>query len=136
MLRGDSHRLYEQLRRTYPTPPAGPLPQMDHVRAIASYYAGLDAGERQLLLAWAKKEESGVGLIPAVLSGVPLLALIFAPFVQQSVKQLASGAWIFLWLVGALAFVAGIYIHYRQKAHATLHVALLERLCQQAPPKT
>ncbi|HWI62929.1 MAG TPA: hypothetical protein VNT75_13870, partial [Symbiobacteriaceae bacterium] len=109
MLRGDSHRLYMQLRRLYPTPPAGPLAQLDHVRAIADYYAGLSAGERKLLLAWAKKEESGVGLIPAALSGIPLLGLIFAPFMQQSIKRLPPWTWFLLWVVGAVAFTSGIY---------------------------
>ena len=135
MLRGDSHRLYEQLRQNHPTPPAGPLPELDQVRAIAAYYAQLDPSERQLLLAWAKKEESGLGLIPAVLSGIPLLGLIFAPFVQQSIKATAPYAWAVLWLVGAVAFVAGVYIHHRQKAYSTLHVVLLERMCQQDPPR-
>ena len=130
MLRGDSHRLYLQLRRLYPTPRAGALAELDHVRAIADYYAGLRAGERHLLLAWAKKEESGVGLIPAALSGIPLLGLIFAPFMQQSIKRLPPWAWFLLWVVGAIAFTSGIYIHFRQKAWSTLHVFLLEQLCK------
>jgi len=131
MLRGDSHRLYCELRRAYPTPPRGPVDRLNHVRAIAEYYAALDPAERHLLLAWAKKEESGIGLIPAALSGIPLLGLIFAPFMQQSIKRLPPWTWFLLWLVGATAFTAGIYIHYRQKAWTTLHVYLLERSCQE-----
>lgn len=130
MLRGDSHRLYLRLRRAYPTPPQGPVSQLDHVRAISDFYAGLDAVERNLLLAWAKKEESGLGLIPAALSGIPLLGLIFAPFMQQSIRQLPPWTWILLWLVGAVAFTAGIYIHFRQKAWSTLHVHVLEQLAK------
>jgi hypothetical protein len=133
VLRGDSHRLYRKLRRAYPEPPHGPLPELNHVRAIAKYYAGLDAAERHLLWAWAKKEESGIGLIPAALSGVPLLGLMFAPFVQQTVRRMAPWVWVMLWLVGATAFTAGIYIHFRQKAWSTLHVHLLEQACQVQP---
>jgi hypothetical protein len=43
---------------------------MEHVRSIRDFYAGIDPAERQLLLAWARKEESGLGIIPAALSGV------------------------------------------------------------------
>jgi hypothetical protein len=129
MLKGDSHRLYLTLRRRFPTPPAGRLDELNHVRAIHEYYARLNPAERHLLLAWAKKEESGLGFIPAALSGVPLIGLIFAPFLQQSIKHVAPRAWILLWLASAAAFVAGIYIHHRQRAFSTLHVVLLEGLC-------
>jgi hypothetical protein len=130
MLRGDSHRLYLELRRAYPKPPQGPVPQLDKVRTIAEYYAAMTPEERNLLLAWAKKEESGIGLIPAALSGVPLLGLIFAPFVQQTIRQLPHWAWMLLWVVGAVGLVTGIYIHFRQKAWSTLHVHLLEQACR------
>ena len=130
MLRGDSHRLYLELRRAHPTPPQGPVKQLDKVRTIAAYYAGMTPEERNLLLAWAKKEESGIGLIPAALSGIPLLGLIFAPFMQQTIRQLAPWMWMLLWAVGAVGFVAGVYIHYRQKAWSTLHVHLLEQVCR------
>jgi hypothetical protein len=130
MLRGDSHRLYLELRRAHPTPPQGPVKQLDQVRIIADYYAGMTLEERNLLLAWAKKEESGIGLIPAALSGIPLLGLIFAPFVQQTIRQLAPWTWVLLWAAGAIGFVSGIYIHFRQKAWSTLHVHLLEQACR------
>lgn len=133
MLRGDSHRLYRKLRRAYPTPPQGPLPELSHVRAIADFYKGLDASERHLVWAWAKKEESGIGLIPSALSGIPLLGLMFAPFVQQTVRRMAPWVWVILWLVGAVAFTSGIYIHFRQKAWSTLHVHLLEQACRAQP---
>lgn len=136
MLRGDSHKLYLKLRRSYPTPPAEALSELNHVREIAEYYAGLPDTERQLLLAWAKKEESGVGLIPAALSGIPLLGLIFAPFMQQTIKRFPPWTWMLLWALGALAFTSGIYIHFRQKAWSTLHVFLLEQACkgESTPP--
>jgi hypothetical protein len=61
------------------------------------------------------------------------MGLIFAPFLQQSIKHVAPRAWVLLWLLSSVAFVAGIYIHHRQKAWSTLHVHLLERLCTGAP---
>ncbi|HYF91459.1 MAG TPA: hypothetical protein VD969_04355 [Symbiobacteriaceae bacterium] len=131
MLRGDSHRLYCRLRRSYPTPPRGPMAELNHVRTIAQFYAGLDPGERDLLLAWAKKEESGLGLIPAALSGIPLLGLIFTPFMEKGIRSMPAWTWVLLWLVGALMLTAGIYIHYRQKAWSTLHVQLLEQFRRQ-----
>jgi hypothetical protein len=133
MLKGDSHRLYLMLRRRFPQPPGGRLAELDHVRAIHDYYARLDPVERHLLLAWAKKEESGLGLIPAALSGIPLIGLIITPFLQEPLTHVGPMAWMLLWLIGALAFVAGIYIHYRQKAYSTLHVSLLEDLCKAKP---
>lgn len=133
MLRGDAHKLYEQLRRQHPEP-QGAIPNLRLVRDIADYYAKVGPQERRLLLAWAKKEEAGLGLIPAALSGIPLIGLIFAPFIQQTVRHVAPSAWILLWAFGAVAFVAGIYIHHRQKAYSTLHVQLLEVLCKPEPP--
>lgn len=137
MLRGDSHRLYRKLRRSFPNPQRDArLPQLAHVREIRDYYARLAPGERALLLAWAKKEESGIGIIPAALSGVPFLGLVFAPFIQQSIKHVYPGAWVVLWFLGSVAFIAGIYIHHRQKAFTTLHITLLEQLCEDPPPPT
>lgn len=135
MLQGDIHRFYLRLRRHWPTPPASPIDDLDHVRSIYDYYGQLPLHERRLLLAWAKKEESGIGLIPAALSGIPLLLLIFAPLIQDSLKVLDPWAWISLWFGGALLFTVGIYIHQRQKAYTTLHVQILDHLTQaeQAP---
>jgi hypothetical protein len=130
MLQGDVHRLYRMLRRRFPTPPEGRIDTLDHVRTIYDYYAGMDPTERQLLLAWAKKEESGIGLIPAALSGVPLIGLMFAPFIQQSVRHVAPYAWVLLWAIGGTGFVAGVYVHHRQKAYTTLHISILEHLCR------
>lgn len=132
MFQGDIHRFYLRLRRQCPTPPAGPLADLDQVRAIAQYYAQLDPHERQLLLAWAHKEESGIGIIPACLSTIPLLGLLFAPVVHVYIRQMATWVWVTLWLSGIVAFSAGIYIHHRQKAFTTLHIHLLEHLCQRA----
>lgn len=136
MFQGDVHRFFLRLRRQFPTPPAGPLPDLDHVRAIARYYAQLDPKERQLLLAWARKEESGIGLIPASLSTVPLLGLMFAPVVHVYIRQMATWIWVTLWLAGILLFTSGIYIHHRQKAFTTLHIQLLEQLSQNHPSQT
>lgn len=137
MLRGDSHALYRKLRRNCPNPaPDKPLPRLAHVREIHTYYSRLRPDDRHLLLAWAKKEESGIGLIPAALSGVPLLGLIFAPFLQQTVKHIAPYAWLILWIVGACLFITGIYVHHRQKAYTTLHITLLEQLCKEPTPSS
>lgn len=130
MLRGDVHRFYERLRRRWPTPPSGSIPELDHVREIARYYQALPPQERRLLLAWARKEESGIGLIPAALSGIPLLALIFAPMIQESLRRLHAGTWSALWLSAILTFTLGIYIHQRQSAYTALHVKILEQLCE------
>lgn len=130
MLQGDIHRLYLRLRRRWPDTVPQPLPPLTHVREIATYYAKLSPADRRLLLAWAKKEESGIGLIPAALSGIPLLGLMFAPFIQETVRRLAPSAWKLLWLAGCIAFISGIYVHHRQKAFTTLHVHLLEELCR------
>lgn len=129
MVRGDVHRFYRTLRRSYPTPPVGPIPHLNHVREIATYYAGLEPADRQLLLAWARKEEGGMGIIPTTLSGVPVLGLIFTPLMQPTLKHMSLGACLALWTVGAVAFVAGVYIHFRQRAYTALHIHLLEYLC-------
>lgn len=136
MLQGDIHRLYLQLRRHSPTPPAGPIQALDLVRSIRDYYAQIPVTERRLLLAWAKKEESGIGLIPAALSGVPVIGFIFAPLIQAPFKEAASWVWISFWASCALAFVAGIYIHQRQKAYTTLHVVILQELCSSGQEPT
>jgi hypothetical protein len=134
MFQGDIHRLYQTLRREQPAAKR-PLAPLNHVREIRSYYMRISCQELLLLLAWAKKEESGIGLIPATLSGVPLIGLIFAPFIQGSVRAMAPWVWMVLWLVGAVAFVMGVYVHHRQKAYTTLHIQILEQLCHLSPFK-
>ncbi|HEY3368185.1 MAG TPA: hypothetical protein VGK74_24295 [Symbiobacteriaceae bacterium] len=133
-MQGDVHAFYLKLRRNWPDPPAGKIPELNHVRVIAEYYAKLDPSERHLLLAWAKKEESGIGMIPATLSGIPLLGLLFVPMIQQAIKHLPHWFWMSAWAIGAVFFAAGVYVHQRQHAYATLHVQLLERLCAGEQP--
>ncbi len=134
MLKGDVHRLYKKLRHSWPVPPEGPCPELDHVREIVEYYGQFSPNERALLLSWAKKEESGIGLIPAALSGIPLLGLLFAPLIQAPIKEMPPWVWMVLWAGGAVALVAGIYIHHRQKAYTTLHIHILQQLADRKLP--
>jgi hypothetical protein len=126
VLKGDVHRFYLSLRRDLPAPDHKPIPHLQQVREIATYYAGISPDDRRLLLAWAKKEESGLGLIPTALSGIPLLGLLFAPFIQAVVRGLSPHAWALIWAIGAIFFLAGIYIHFRQRAFTALHIQVLE----------
>lgn len=133
MLKGDVHRFYRNLQQRLPRPVAGKIPDLDHVRAIAEYYRSLDQAERQLLLAWARKEESGIGVIPLAVSGVPLISLIFAPLLQDTFKGMPAWLWMALYLLASIGVVAGFYVHQRQRAFTTLHIALLEQAGQTAP---
>lgn len=137
LLQGDVHRFYLMLRAKWPNPPTGRVPELDHVRAIAEYYARLDPDERQLLLAWARKEQSGIGVIPTALSGVPMVGLLFVPLIQQAIRDLSHWVWLSIWAAGVALFVTGIYVHQRQHAYTALHITLLERLCkgEHDPPK-
>lgn len=134
MLQGDVHRLFLQLRRHSPTPPPGPIQALDLPRSIRAYYSQIPLEERRLLLAWAKKEESGIGLIPAALSGIPVIGFIFAPLIQAPFKEAAAWVWLTFWALCAVALVTGIYIHFRQKAYTTLHIVILQELCDQKVP--
>ncbi|MGE5676103.1 MAG: hypothetical protein ACM3XM_19870 [Mycobacterium leprae] len=130
MLQGDVHRFYLKMRQRFPVPPDGRIADLDHVRVIADYYARITPEERSLLLAWAKKEQSGMGLIPFSLSGIPLIGLVFTPLLQPAIHHVRAWAWYLLWGGSVLLFVAGIYVHQRQQAYTTLHVHLLETLCR------
>lgn len=134
MLKGDVQRFYEQLRKCWPDPSCGQLEALDHVREIYRYYEKLDPAERRLLLAWAKKEEAGIGLIPMILTGMPMITLIFGPLIQAYVRSMAAFAWLAVWGFGALGLAVGFYIHQRQRAFTTLHVQLLEQLDKATPP--
>lgn len=133
MLKGDVDRFYQGLRQRWPSPPGGALPDLNHVREIADYYAQIDPSERKLLLAWARKEEAGIGLIPMVLSGIPLVSLIFSPLIQAEIKERSPWAWVALWAAATLAIVAGFWVHQRQRAITTLHIELLQQLCGEEP---
>lgn len=127
MLRGDVDRFFRALRRDHPTPPTGPLPCLDHVRTIAQYYGGLSQQERLLLLAWAKKEESGIGMIPLALSAVPFFGLLVASRLEEPLRRVPLWATFALWGLASLLLVAGYYMHQRQKAYTMLHIVLLEQ---------
>ncbi len=133
MLNGDVHRFYRGMRRRWPSPPDGTVPTLNHVREIADYYAKLDPHERKLLLAWARKEEAGIGLIPMILSGIPLISLIFSPLIQASIKEFPPWAWPTMWASLILLVVAGFWVHQRQRAMTTLHIELLKDACEEQP---
>ncbi|MFZ5825127.1 MAG: hypothetical protein ACOY94_12440 [Bacillota bacterium] len=127
MFRGDVDRFYHSLRKAYPTPPPGACRELDHVRPIAQYYAGMTQEERLLLLAWAKKEESGIGVIPLALSGIPFFGLLLGARIQEPLAKLPVWAIYSLWATAALLLVLGFYLHQRQKAYTTMHITLLEQ---------
>lgn len=127
MLRGDVDRFFRALRQDHPTPPRGQIRHLDHVREIARYYAGISQEERLLLLAWAKKEESGIGLIPLTLSAVPFFGLLIGSRIQEPVASLPLWAIYGLWGIAGLVMVVGIYVHQRHKAYTMLHITLLEQ---------
>lgn len=128
MLRGDVDRFYRALRQEYPDPPPGPVQRLDHVREIAAYYARLTQEERHLMLAWAKKEESGIGMIPLALSAIPFFGLIVSSRLQELLAQLPIWQIFVFWLLFATFVLLGFYIHQRQKAYTALHIALLEQV--------
>jgi|GEM_PF-1812546 len=128
MLRGDVDRFYRALRQEYPNPPPGPVQRLDHVREIAAYYARLTQEERHLMLAWAKKEESGIGMIPLALSAIPFFGLIVSARLQELLSQLPIWQIFVFWLLFASLVLLGFYIHQRQKAYTALHIALLEQV--------
>lgn len=132
MLRGDVDRFYCSMRQDHPTPVQGPLPCLDHVRAIAQYYDGLPQQERLLLLAWAKKEESGIGVIPLALSAVPFLGLLLGTRVQDPLNGRPLWFTFGLWIVASIFLVLAYYTHQRQKAFTTLHIVLLEQAIERA----
>lgn len=132
MWRGDVERFYRALRQDHPAPPSGQIPCLDEVRAIAKYYAGLSPEERLLLLAWAKKEESGIGVIPLTLSSVPFVGLLLG---NRLVEPLArTPVWVVfgLWVLSSLVVVLGFWIHQRQMAYTKLHIVLLEQANKRA----
>ena len=132
MLRGDVDRFYRAIRRDHPDPPPGPIRRLDHVRAIADYYARISQQERLLMLAWAKKEESGIGIIPLALSAIPFFGLIVSSRLQELLSQLPIWQIFAIWLLFGTLVLLGFYIHQSQKAYTTLHIALLEQAIKQA----
>lgn len=136
MLRGDVDCFYHALQRDHPIPPSGHITKLDHVRAIAEYYAGLPQSERLLLLAWAKKEESGIGMIPLALSAIPFLGLLLGTRVQEPFAKTSVWVVFSLWGVASLVLLLGFYVHQRQKAFSMLHIVLLEQAIKQGEMET
>lgn len=131
MLRGDVDRFYQALRREHPTPPSEPIRRLDHVREIAAYYGKLSQEERLHLLAWAKKEESGIGIIPLALSAIPFFGLIISARLQDALSQLPIWQVFLVWILFGSLVLFGFYIHQRQKAYTMLHIVLLEQAIKQ-----
>lgn len=84
------------------------------------------------MLAWARKEESGIGIIPLALSAIPFFGLIVSSRLQELLSQLPIWQIFTIWLLFGTLVLLGFYIHHRQKAYTTLHIALLEQAIKQA----
>ncbi|MBY6277195.1 hypothetical protein [Symbiobacterium thermophilum] len=127
MMRGDVDRFYRAIRREHPEPPPGPIRHLDHVRTIADYYARLSQQERLLMLAWARKEESGIGIIPLALSAIPFFGLIVSARLQEVLNRLPIWQVFVTWLLFGSLVLLGFYVHQSQKAWTALHITLLEQ---------
>lgn len=132
MLRGDVDRFYRAVRRDHPQPPPGPIRHLDHIRPIADYYARLTQQERLLMLAWARKEESGIGIIPLALSAIPFFGLIVSARLQEVLSRLPIWQVFATWVLFGSLVVLGFFVHQSQKAWTALHITLLEQAIRQA----
>ncbi len=130
MIRGDAHKLYLKLKRTYKKGQLSlnEMAEIKEVTEIRRFYSNINTDTLEKILYRMIKEKNGSGIIPIFVSTVPwLLFLFLEPLQKFLLKDGMFGAIVFT-LFFVILLSTSVILHFREKAWAAFHIAIIKNI--------
>lgn len=128
MIRGDAHKLYLKLKRTYKKGQLSlnEMAEVKEVTEIIRFYSNINTDTLEKILYRMIKEKNGSGIIPIFVSTVPWLLFLFSePLQKFLLKDGMFGAIVFA-LFFVILLSTSVILHFREKAWASFHIAIIK----------
>ncbi|ARK30885.1 hypothetical protein [Halalkalibacter krulwichiae] len=126
-LRGDAHKFYLKLKkeaeRGIDISKKKEIQELDQIRR---FYKGIDTTLLININYWIRKEKSGSGLIPILITAIPWILFIFSKQVQAIFHHDDHYLWLVVVLLYIFAVTLSVVIHFKERAWATLHAQIIE----------
>ncbi|MGV3466357.1 MAG: hypothetical protein ACO1OT_13820 [Heyndrickxia sp.] len=121
-LRGDAHKIYLQLKQNG----VSKAKFLNEVKEVKDFYKSIDSDTLTLIYYRMIKERNASGIIPLFVSSIPWLLFLFATQLQKFLFQDGSKLWAIFGLLYLLILVISVLLHFREKAWAAFHMAIIE----------
>ncbi|KYD09073.1 hypothetical protein MXL46_05905 [Heyndrickxia sporothermodurans] len=127
-LRGDAHKIYLQLKQKG-------IEQahfLTEIKEIKCFYNSIDTETLTFIYYRMIKERNASGIIPLFVSSIPWLLFLFSTQLQKFLFKDGSVLWAIFGAVYLLILVVCVLLHYREKAWAALHIAVIEGILKES----
>ncbi|MFD1737504.1 hypothetical protein ACFSCX_13165 [Bacillus salitolerans] len=128
--RGDAHKFFLKLKRLKSLKQEiDHIKEMNEISEIIRFYQDLPNSVLKKIKLKMIKEKQASGSIPLIVTTVPWLLFIFS----KPLLELLFGAfnlWIPFVIIYIILLFWGIYLHFHEKAWASLHIEVIEDVLQ------
>ncbi|MFD2210468.1 hypothetical protein ACFSMW_12220 [Virgibacillus halophilus] len=77
------------------------------------------------------KEKNGAGVIPVLVAAIPWLLFLFSKQLQEFLFQEGSLWWLLFCILYLVLLVGGVMLHFREKAWAAFHIAMIQDILEE-----
>ncbi|MFC4620022.1 hypothetical protein ACFO4N_15015 [Camelliibacillus cellulosilyticus] len=131
--RGDAHKFYLKIRETVMKGKAvTSLPEIKEIESIDQFYRQLNREALTMIRYRMLKEKDGNGMIPILISALPWLGFLLSKQLQTLLMKNGFYVLTFLILYTVVTTIS-VIIHYKEKAWAAIHIAMIDRYLKKEP---
>lgn len=127
LFRGDAHNFYLKLKKAREDEiPVDKLEEISEVTDIQNFYSDLGSITLEKILYRMIKEKDGSGMIPIFVSTGPWLLFLFSDQLQEFILTQGMTWGIGFAVIYVIILTLSVILHFREKAWASLHMAIIE----------
>lgn len=108
------------------------LPEIKEIESIDQFYRQLNREALTMIRYRMLKEKDGNGMIPILISALPWLGFLLSKQLQTLLMKNGFYVLTFLILYTVVTTIS-VIIHYKEKAWAAIHIAMIDRYLKKEP---
>ncbi|UOQ95547.1 hypothetical protein MUO14_11855 [Halobacillus shinanisalinarum] len=132
MFRGDAHKFYIKLKKTYERSHSfNKIEAIREVTEIQHFYLTIDSDTLEKILYRMIKEKNGSGIIPIFVSTGPWLLFLFSEQLQKFIFSNGILPWGVVFVLSYIVILTmSVILHFREKAWASFHIAIIKDILE------